>query len=1067
MISQQIESSSSVLRRAFSDKAAAPAANVEKKEGKDAKAPAAPPKGTPYKQLTVGCPKETWENERRVALTPDNVRALKKKGFGQVLVQKSAGEGSQFADKLYVDAGATLVDNAGDIWAKSDIVLKVRPPSIEEAKGARAGSSVISFVYPAQNKNITDAFQARNANLFAMECIPRISRAQVFDALSSMANVSGYRAVVESAHIFGRPFTGQITAAGKTPPAKVLVIGAGVAGLAAIGTARSMGAVVRAFDTRPAAQEQVLSMGAEFLTIKIAEDGTGVGGYSKEMSPEFIKAEMELFLAQAKDVDIIITTALIPGKKAPTLLPKYIVEAMKPGSVIVDLAAEAGGNCEYTKPGHLTKTDNGVNVIGYTDLPSRMATQSSTLYSNNITKFLFSIGQKDHFDIDFTDEVVRGACVVKDGSLTWPPPRPSTPTGIQAPKKEVKKAEVAVADPWKETMQGVGLTTGALGSLLALGMSAPGSFLQSLSTFTLACIVGYKVVWGVSPALHSPLMSVTNAISGIVAVAGMHLLGGGLVPQTPAQYLAAISVFIASVNIFGGFIVTKRMLDMFKRATDPPSYNYLYGVPTAAFTGGYIYSILNGLPQTTQVAYLASSVFCILALSGLASQSTARVGNVMGMSGLATGLVATIGHLNWPHDIMAQYTYLTAAGGLVGAAVTRRVGVTELPQLVAAFHSFVGLAAVFTCVASYLQPHAYPSHGHHMIHLVSTYLGTVIGGVTFTGSIVAFAKLQGIMSSKPLKFPGLNALNASMALLNAGGMYVFLTNPDHTVGLYTLAASTALSFAKGWFLTDAVGGADMPVVITVLNSYSGWALCAEGFMLNNDLLTIVGSLVGSSGAILSYIMCVAMNRSLVSVIFGGSGTLSSGGGEAMKVSGTQTETNVDEVANWMLDAKSIIIVPGYGLAQAKAQYAVAEVTKMLRARGVNVRFGIHPVAGRMPGQLNVLLAEAGVPYDIVLEMEEINEDFEHTDLALVIGANDTINSAAEEDPNCSIAGMPVLRVWKAKQCVILKRTLGGQGYSAVDNFVFVKPNAAMLIGDAKSTVENLKNKVAGLIEASK
>jgi len=353
-----------------------------------------------------------------------------------------------------------------------------------------------------------------------------------------------------------------------------------------------------------------------------------------------------------------------------------------------------------------------------------------------------------------------------------------------------------------------------------------------------------------------------------------------------------------------------------------------------------------------------------------------------------------------------------------------------------------------------------------MIHMISIYAGTVIGGVTFTGSLVAFAKLQGLSSSKPWLWGGRHGLNLSMALANLGGGALFLTTHDPKIGLACLAGSTALSFAQGLTLTTAIGGADMPVVITVLNSYSGWALCAEGFMLNNDLLTIVGSLVGASGAILSYIMCVAMNRSIVSVIFGGYGTASTGKGEAMKVTGTHTETNIEEVKELCVNAKNVIIVPGYGMAVAKAQYPVKELTEALRKHGVRVRFGIHPVAGRMPGQLNVLLAEAGVPYDIVLEMDEINHDFDDTDVAIVIGANDTVNSAAEEDPNSGIAGMPVLKVWRAKQVVVLKRSMA-TGYADIQNPVFFKPNCLMLFGDAKKTCDELKNKIIDSVAAQK
>uniref|UniRef100_A0A914UM20 proton-translocating NAD(P)(+) transhydrogenase n=1 Tax=Plectus sambesii TaxID=2011161 RepID=A0A914UM20_9BILA len=388
---------------------------------KKAKAPEAPPRGTPWKQMTVGAVRETYKGERRVALSPQATAALVKKGFS-VNVEAGAGVLASFKDEDFVKAGAKIVD--GDKAFQSDIVLKVRAPLAPEVEKFRDRGTLISFVYPAQNKQLLEALAARNLTVYAMDCVPRISRAQVFDALSSMANIAGYKAVIEAANHFGRFFTGQITAAGKVPPAKVLVIGGGVAGLSAIGTARNMGAIVRGFDTREAVREQIQSLGGEFLEVKVKESGEGGGGYAKEMSPEFIKAEMELFAAQCKEVDILISTALIPGKPAPKLISKEMVMSMKPGSVVVDLAAEAGGNIETTKPGELYTSDNGVIHIGYTDLPSRLPTQSSTLYANNITKFMMSIGEKEHYYVNLEDEVVRGSIILKEGQLMWPPPAP-------------------------------------------------------------------------------------------------------------------------------------------------------------------------------------------------------------------------------------------------------------------------------------------------------------------------------------------------------------------------------------------------------------------------------------------------------------------------------------------------------------------------------------------------------------------------------------------------------------------------------------------------------------------
>jgi len=1015
-------------------------------------------KGIPYSEITVGVPKEIYRDEKRVALTPENVSLLKKKGFKVIKVQSKAGDGSKFSDEQYQKAGATIT-TAEDSY-EADIVMKVRAPQ-EIASGKHEASllkekgTLLSFIYPGQNSSLVDLLAKRKATVIAMDCVPRITRAQGFDALSSMANIAGYKAVIEAANHFGRFFTGQITAAGKVPPAKVLIIGAGVAGLSAIATAKSMGAIVRAFDTRPSVKEQVQSLGAEFLEVNIKESGDGIGGYAKVMSKEFIEAEMKLFAEQCKEVDIIITTALIPGKPAPKLISKEMIESMKDGSVVVDLASEAGGNIEVTRP-HELYVHKGVTVIGYTDFPSRLPTQSSTLYSNNITKLLLSMGTKNYFDVDLNDEVVRGSIILKEGNLLWPPPSPVQPPIAPVKPKEVVKQ--VVQDPWKSTLKDVTFASAALTGLLTLGYSAPPGFATSLTTFSLAAIIGYKVVWGVTPALHSPLMSVTNAVSGLVAVGGMLLMGGGFLPSTTAQVLAASAVFISSINIFGGFLVTQRMLEMFRRPTDPPDYNYLYAIPAALFIGGYFAAVMAGVPGIAQIAYLASSIFCILALGSLSSQSTARVGNAMGMIGVGTGIAATLGALDFVPGLYTQMALTSSLGAAIGLLISKKVAITDLPQLVAAFHSFVGLAAVLTSTASYLGDHSALLGSAGIVHKVAIYLGLVIGGITFTGSIVAFGKLQGFLSSKALQLPGRNSLNLAMALANLGTFGVFMSTPDTSIGLTCLGVSALLSFAKGWHMTQSIGGADMPVVITVLNSYSGFAMVAEGFMLGNDILNIVGALVGSSGAILSYIMCKAMNRSIISVIFGGYGTLSTGSGQAAKSVGVHTECSVDQAAEMITSAKNVIIVPGYGLAVAKAQYAVADMTKILKQNGINVRFGIHPVAGRMPGQLNVLLAEAGVPYDIVLEMDEINHDFSDTDVVVVIGANDTVNSAAVDDPNSSIAGMPVLEVWKAKQTIVMKRSMA-TGYADVDNPVFYKVNTSMLFGDAKKSCDALYSKI--------
>ncbi|VVC32615.1 DHS-like NAD/FAD-binding domain,NAD(P) transhydrogenase, alpha subunit, C-terminal,NADP [Cinara cedri] len=1009
-----------------------------------------------YDLLQVGVPRETRTNEKRVALVPNSVELLKKHGWN-VRVEHDAGTEAKFKDRDYEIAGAEIVSKESVFH--SDIVLKVRYPILNEVPLFKDGSTLISFFYPAKNQDLIKELAKKKMNVFAMDCIPRISRAQGFDALSSMSNVAGYRAVIEAANHYPRFLSGQITAAGKLPPAKVFVIGGGVAGLAAIAQAKNMGAIVRAFDTRFAVKEQVESLGAQFLTVSIQEDGSTSGGYSKEMSKEFIEAEMDLFSKQLKDVDIVISTALIPGKPAPKLILKEHIESMKSGSVVVDLAAEAGGNIETTRVGEIY-TYNDVVHIGITDLPSKLPSQSSSLYSNNISKFLLSIGNDKQFWINLEDEVIRGSIVLKVGELLWPPPK-SAKLDIPAEHKTISKEVkvIPVNHLSKHMKDSLALTTG-LGSLLALGSVSPNHHFSIMtSTFSLASIAGYYTVWDVTPALHSPLMSVTNAISGITAVGGLLLMDGSYYPTNAVQGLAATAALVSFVNVFGGFIVTERMLQMFKRPGDPPEYNSLYFIPASVFSGGYIWGVMNGLPEIHNFAALGSSLCCIGAIASLSSQKTARFGNNLGMIGVSGGIVSTLGYIAPSTEVLVQMIACTAIGGTIGSIIAKRIQITDLPQLVAGFHSLVGLAAVFTCLATFMHDYSlFATDPAANIIKTSLYLGSSIGGITFSGSLIAYGKLQGVLSSKPLLFSGRHALNVGLLAGNLSSMAYFFYDPSLFGGLASLSSATAFSAALGLSLTSSIGGADMPVVITVLNSYSGWALCAEGFMLNNNLMTIIGALIGSSGAILSYIMCKAMNRSLTSVILGGFGNKPVKSSQLAEIGGIHTETNVDQVADLLNNSKNIIITPGYGLCVAKAQYPLAEMISILKKSGKSVRFGIHPVAGRMPGQLNVLLAEAGIPYEDMLEMDEINDDFKKTDLVLVVGANDIVNSGAEDDPNSVIAGMPVLKVWNANQVIVMKRSLGF-GYAAIENPIFYKPNTNMLLGDAKSTCEQLLAKI--------
>jgi NAD(P) transhydrogenase subunit alpha len=530
--------------------------------------------------LLIGVPREVFPGEKRVATVPDVIEKLIKQGF-RVAIEGGAGDAAQISDDAYRAAGADVIADRNALWATADIVFKVRAPNAEEVGLLREGQVLVSFIWPAQNPDLMQQLAARKVTVLAMDSVPRISRAQKLDALSSMANIGGYRAVIEAAHEFGRFFTGSITAAGKVPPAKVFVIGAGVAGLAAIGTASGLGAIVRANDTRPEVADQIKSLGGEYVGVDYVEEGSGVGGYAKVMSEGFQKAQREVFAKQAKDVDIIITTALIPGKPAPKLITEDMVKSMKQGSVIVDMAAEQGGNCELTVPGEVV-VRHGVTIVGYKDLPSRLAKQASTLYATNLFRLMEDMIKTksidgDAINVDMADEVLRGTTVINQGEVTWPPPPPklsAAPPAAAKPAAVVPKAKGhgESSGPMSGTKTAVLFGAGALAFLL-VGRFAPSSFLGHFTVFILACFVGYMVVWNVKPALHTPLMSVTNAVSSIIAIGALVQIAPDLStisadlsrPEEWIRWLSVAAIALATINMFGGFAVTQRMLQMFRK----------------------------------------------------------------------------------------------------------------------------------------------------------------------------------------------------------------------------------------------------------------------------------------------------------------------------------------------------------------------------------------------------------------------------------------------------------------------------------------------------------------------
>jgi len=982
-----------------------------------------------------------------VAMVPAVATKLIKDGYA-IEVESEAGMMSGFPDQLYKDAGCTVSPNRSAIIGNNQMLFSINPPP-NDALESMSGKTSVSWVGRRlpENKDILEKAAQSNVQMMDLTAVPRITIAQKLDVLSSQAKCAGHRAVLEAANLYQRFFAPEVTAAGKYPPTNTMILGCGVAGLAAIGTSKAMGSVVRAWDVRDVS-DQVESMGAKWITVDFEESGAGEGGYAKESSAAFQDAQKATFHKHLKECDIVITTAAIPGRTSPVLIEEYMVKDMKSGSVIVDLAAAGGGNCTVTQINKAITTDNGVHVIGYTDLAGRLSHQSSAMFAQNLANLLGHISPKEKADGFFAavdnalaagedgDIVTRSIVCTKDGKeIEMPPPPQPTP-----PKKKAVSAQVekVVVSQYRQDLNSALMVTAGSGVLLGVGVGVPASL---LGTFTLAGAAGYQVVWGVKHALHTPLMSVTNAISGATAFGGIMLL-----PSTTGftYSLAALATSASAINIVGGFLVTQRMLDLFKRPGDE-DYSKLYAIPAVALCAAPVMGWASA-----ESAGVVSQLMCIAAIGGLSTMTTAQMGCKLGMVGMAGGLTTTL--LGIPDGSRVAAAGLLGVGGVAGGVIGQQVEPIALPQTVAAFHSLVGLAAMITSIASF---QAHPSAGWTM-HNIACIAGDFIGGVTLAGSLVAFGKLNGNMSSAAMNLPGKNMINAgSFAAQGALAAY-FLSSG----ALAPLWVTVALSNAMGFHMVNSVGGADMPVCITVLNSYSGWALVAEGFLLGSPLITVIGSLIGFSGAILTHIMCVAMNRDIMNVIFGGMNV-------APKKEGVQevkehTECNVEGAANVLAESKNIMIIPGYGMAVARCQNSVAAIAQTMVNHGATVRFGIHPVAGRMPGQMNVLLAEAGVPYDWVFDMDEVNPDMDEVDCSLIVGANDTTNQGAQSgDPDHPLAGMPVLEVWRSKKVIFLKRTMGA-GYADVENPVFFNENTDMLLGNATDTTAEIAAKLKEL-----
>jgi NAD(P) transhydrogenase len=991
--------------------------------------------------------------DQRVSIVPAVATAMIKEGY-LIIVQSGAGLFAGVQDSAYLEAGCKVLSRA-EVMRQAQVCFAIEPPVNDFPN--LGGKIVVSWVGRLQDrgKSIVKKANDSKVTLVDVTAVPRITIAQKCDVLSSQAKVAGHRAVLEAAHAFGRFHSSEMTAAGKYPPSQTFILGCGVAGLAAIGTSKALGSVVKAWDVRDVS-DQCASMGSGWVKVDFKESGDGQGGYAKESSDAFKAAQQETFRKVLADTDIAITTAAIPGKRSPLLITKEAVDGMKPGSVIIDLAAVGGGNCELTRLNEAYSTPNGVTIIGYSDLPARMASQSSAMYAQNMLNLLKHIHGKEkgpgllpniakHLAAgEEGDIVTRSIVCCRSGEIIKMPPPPA-PTALV--KKEAKKLVAKkTADPFNSALTGALVLCFMVLLMIGIGEGVKTSL---LTTFLLAGAAGYQAVWGVAHALHTPLMSVTNAISGMTLVGGLLLLQEAAEGDDAmvVKFLGWVAVLFSTSNIVGGFIVSQRMLNLFKKpgAVD---YSPLFLLPGVILVGFPIvfrqHSELVGAVNTI-------SALCVAAIGALASMSTANTGCKFGMIGVAGALSSTFVKLN--SDLVTIVAALMAVGAVMGVVIGLRVSPIALPQTVAAFHSLVGLAAMCTSIGSFANN---PEVGIN-VKTVSSILGDFIGGVTFTGSIIAFGKLNGNLKSTALSLPGKNLLNLSCLLFFFGLIYFFLTASNGDFAVITLWVVSALSMFMGFHLVASVGGGDMPVCITVLNSYSGWALVAEGFLLDSTSLTIVGSLIGFSGAILTKIMCDAMNRDIFNVLFGGINVAppAKKGDEAPK---EHVETTVEAVSEMLANAKEVLVVPGYGMAMARAQTAMGELASVLRANKINLKFGVHPVAGRMPGQMNVLLAEASVPHDWVLEMDEVNPDMENQDVVLVVGANDVVNSAAIEVEGCAIWGMPVLEVWRSKKVIFCKRSMAG-GYADLDNPVFYKENTEMLLGDAKKTADSLAAKV--------
>ena len=962
---------------------------------------------------TVAALAERAPGERRVALVPEVVEKLVARGH-DVVVEAGAGAGAWHADDDYVAAGAKVTD-ADEALEVADVLLAVRRPEPAVLARLRAGQALLGLLDARADRAGLEALAARGVHVLSLDLLPRtLSRAQALDALTSQSSIAGYRAALVAAEAFGRFFPMMITAAGTARPATVLVLGAGVAGLAAIGTARRLGAQVTGYDVRPAAREEVTSLGAAFLatTVSAADDG----GYARTLSDEESAAQRAELAAATRRFDVVIATAQVPGAAPPVLVTAETVDAMAPGSVVVDLAAGPwGGNVAGRVPDTRVVTAAGVTVIGAGNLPAQQgAPAASAVYARNVAALL--------------------ATVVHDGALRLDPADEIRPASLVA------------------TAAGRGRAVGPGGGAVTAAL------LDDLALFVLALLVGFEVISRVPATLHTPMMSGANSIHGVVLVGAVLLVGA---VDSPLGYaLVFLAAAFAAMNVVGGYVVTDRMLGMFRAraprlpdaAAPPVSHATVTGRPASGTRderrrGGRpagrpgrrrllrARAAPHALPrhgaprQPVSAAGMAAAVLATVVLVVPARPATRAVGT-------ATGGVSP-----WAWGALGAGTLVGTVAGLASA---RRVEMTAMPQLVSLFNAVGGGAAAVVGVVEHAERSA-AGTSRWRCRCPSCWTSSS-AAVTFSGSLVAAGKLEGWVSGAPVTPPGSRALTVVTTVLALAAGRVARRRPRPRVAARGSRSSPRSRSACSWSCRSAAPTCPWSSRCSTPSpgSRSRW----PGSSSASPVMIIAGALVGAGGTILTKLMADAMNRSVVAIMLGGFGTADASAAGAVVGGADVRRVDAEDVAIQLAYASSVIVVPGYGLAAAQAQREAASWARSSTARGVSVRYAIHPVAGRMPGHMNVLLAEANVPYAQLAEMDEVNPDFPTCDVALVVGANDVTNPAARR-PGNPISGMPILDVDRARSVVVIKRSLG-HGYAGLDNELYTAPQTGMLFADAKA-----------------